>query len=154
MSKEDHSSNARVEKTVDCISPKNVTARFYITFVAFSYLISADKLRDNESELNVIGVRRLSQSLLPVIVELASDVKWRVRLGIIEYVPLLAGQLSPEFFDKRLSSLCMSWLTDHVFAIREAATNNFKKLVEKFGRDWAQNAVIPKVLRLARDQNY
>jgi serine/threonine-protein phosphatase 2A regulatory subunit A len=48
----------------------------------------------------------------------------------------------------------MSWLTDHVFAIREAATNNLKKLVEKFGRDWAQNSVIPKVIQLARDQNY
>ena len=48
----------------------------------------------------------------------------------------------------------MSWLTDHVFAIREAATNNLKKLVEKFGRDWAQNTVIPKVIQLARDQNY
>ena len=48
----------------------------------------------------------------------------------------------------------MSWLTDHVFAIREAATNNLKKLVEKFGRDWAQNTVLPKVMQLARDQNY
>lgn len=48
----------------------------------------------------------------------------------------------------------MSWLTDHVFAIREAATNNLKKLVEKFGREWAQNTVIPKVIQLARDQNY
>jgi hypothetical protein len=43
--------------------------------------------------LKVIGVRQLSQSLLPAIVELASDTKWRVRLGIIEYMPLLAGQL-------------------------------------------------------------
>jgi serine/threonine-protein phosphatase 2A regulatory subunit A len=59
-----------------------------------------------------------------------------------------------EFFDEKLSSLCMSWLTDQVFAIREAATNNLKKLVEKFGRDWAQNTVIPKVIQLARDQNY
>ena len=118
----------------------------------------------------MIGVRQLSQSLLPAIVELASDTKWRVRLGIIEYMPLLAGQLvsgsfhrtnhidtsiqGAEFFDEKLSSLCMSWLTDHVFAIREAATNNLKKLVEKFGRDWAQNTVLPKVMQLARDQNY
>jgi serine/threonine-protein phosphatase 2A regulatory subunit A len=45
----------------------------------------------------VIGVRQLSQSLLPAIVELASDAKWRVRLGIIEYMPLLAGQLVSYF---------------------------------------------------------
>ena len=33
------------------------------------------------------------QSLLPAIVELAEDTKWRVRLAIIEYMPLLAGML-------------------------------------------------------------
>ena len=41
----------------------------------------------------VIVIRQLSQSLLPAIVELAEDAKWRVRLAIIEYMPLLAGQL-------------------------------------------------------------
>lgn len=115
----------------------------------------------------VIGIQQLSQSLLPAIVELAEveiidiliilchiiisiihhqDTKWRVRLAIIEYMPLLAGQLGVEFFDEKLNSLCMTWLIDHVYAIREAATNNLKKLVEKFGTEWAQKTVIPKVL--------
>ena len=40
----------------------------------------------------VIGIQQLSQSLLPAIVELAEDSKWRVRLAIIEYMPLLAGK--------------------------------------------------------------
>ena len=69
----------------------------------------------------VIGIRELSQSLLPAIVELAEDNKWRVRLAIIEYMPLLAGQLGVEFFDEKLNTLCMTWLVDHVFAIRFAA---------------------------------
>ena len=43
--------------------------------------------------LQVIGIAQLSQSLLPAIVELAEDTKWRVRLAIIEYMPLLAEQL-------------------------------------------------------------
>jgi serine/threonine-protein phosphatase 2A regulatory subunit A len=42
---------------------------------------------------SVIGIGQLSQSLLPAIVELAEDSKWRVRLAIIEYMPLLAEQL-------------------------------------------------------------
>lgn len=41
----------------------------------------------------VIGIELLSQSLLPAIVELAEDRQWRVRLAIIEYIPLLATQL-------------------------------------------------------------
>jgi len=41
----------------------------------------------------VIGMSELSQSLLPAIFELAEDTKWRIRLAIIEYMPLLAEQL-------------------------------------------------------------
>ena len=40
----------------------------------------------------VIGISQLSQSLLPAIVELAEDIKWTIRLAIIEYMPLLAKQ--------------------------------------------------------------
>jgi len=61
----------------------------------------------------VIGVKTLSQSLLPAIVELAEDSKWRVRLAIIEYMPLLAGQLGVEFFDEKLNNLYANWLLDH-----------------------------------------
>ncbi|CAL5396172.1 unnamed protein product [Camellia sinensis] len=60
----------------------------------------------------VIGIDLLSQSLLPAIVELAKDRHWRVRLAIIEYIPLLASQLGVGFFDDKLGALCMQWLQD------------------------------------------
>ncbi|KAK4337262.1 hypothetical protein RND71_043260 [Anisodus tanguticus] len=97
---------------------------------------------------------QLSQSLLPAIVELAEDNKWRVRLAIIEYMPLLAGQLGVEYFDEKLNNLCMTWLVDQVFAVREAATKNLKKLVEIFGVTWAKKSVFPKVLQMSADTNY
>ena len=54
----------------------------------------------------VIGIQQLSQSLLPAIVELAEDTKWRVRLAIIEYMPLLAGKLY--HFAKKLDVSCQN----------------------------------------------
>lgn len=42
---------------------------------------------------NVLGVEELSHSLLPAILELAQDRQWRVRMAIIEYMPMLAPQL-------------------------------------------------------------
>lgn len=87
-------------------------------------------------------------------------------------MPLLAGQLGKclaklarivrthgmylgrEFFDEKLNALCMTWLMDHVFAIREAATLNLRKLVDQFGAEWAESTIIPKVLAMSRDQNY
>ncbi len=41
-----------------------------------------------------------------------------------------------------------------MYAIREAATCNLMKLVEKFGAEWAQNTIVPKVLGMANDPNY
>src|SRR6201995_5544998 len=97
----------------------------------------------------VIGIELLSQSLLPAIVQLAEDKQWRVRLAIIEYVPLLASQLGVKFFDEKLASLCMSWLGDTVFWIWEASTQNLKKLTQVFGVEWANTSIIPKVAAMA-----
>jgi serine/threonine-protein phosphatase 2A regulatory subunit A len=87
-------------------------------------------------------------------VELAEDKQWRVRQAIIEYIPLLANQLGVEFFDEQLSNLCMSWLGDTVFSIREAATINLKKLTDVFGVQWARQTIIPKVLQMGVHPNY
>ena len=100
---------------------------------------------------DVIGINQLSQSLLPAIVELSEDTKWRVRLAILEHMPLLAEQLGRKMFDDKLNELCMKWLVDHVFAIRQAATVTVKKLVVTFGMEWAKEAVIPKG-RITRSQ--
>lgn len=104
--------------------------------------------------LAVIGIELLSQSLLPAIVQLAEDKQWRVRLAIIEYIPLLASQLGVKFFDEQLSDLCMGWLGDTVFSIREAATTNLRKLTEVFGVEWSQSSIIPKVMAMGQHPNY
>jgi len=102
----------------------------------------------------VIGISLLAQSLLPAIVELAEDKSWRVRQAIIEYIPLLATQLGRAFFDEKLSALCMSWLGDTVFSIRESAILNLKKLTEVFGLEWAERAIVPKVVAMGQHTNY
>lgn len=62
----------------------------------------------------VIGVELLAQSLLPAIEELAEDKAWRVRLAIVEHIPLLASQLGAEFFQEKLGPQCMKSLEDQV----------------------------------------
>lgn len=48
----------------------------------------------------------------------------------------------------------MGWLGDTVFSIREAATQNLKKLTEVFGVDWANESIIPKVILMGQHPNY
>jgi serine/threonine-protein phosphatase 2A regulatory subunit A len=117
-------------------------------------LCISDRSSTDHRPTSVIGIDLLSQSLLPAIVELAEDKQWRVRQAIIEYIPLLANQLGVEFFDEQLSNLCMSWLGDTVFSIREAATVNLRKLTDVFGVEWARNTIIPKVLQMGAHPNY
>ncbi len=83
----------------------------------------------------VIGLKMLSQSLLPAIQELSADKSWRVRHAIIDFTPLLARQLGSDIFDSspELTDLCLTWLTDPVHAVRQAATHNLKKLAEVRG---------------------
>ena len=102
----------------------------------------------------VIGIELLNESLLPAIIELAEDRSWRVRQAIIEYIPLLATQLGKDFFDDQLGNLCMSWLGDNVYSIREAATVNLKKLTEVFGVEWAKVQIVPKVVGMGQHPNY
>lgn len=103
---------------------------------------------------SVVSVDLLSQSLLPAIVDLAEDGKWRVRLAIIELIPILAKHLGKEYFGDKLSALCMAWLDDGVHSIRRAATENLMQLTELFGEEWAVELIIPRIGRMQMHQNY
>ena len=48
----------------------------------------------------------------------------------------------------------MNLLTDPVFSVREAASQNIKNLVGAFGIAWAQNSILPKVLEFSTNPNY
>ncbi len=80
--------------------------------------------------LQVIGIKQLSQSLLPAIVELAEDTKWRVRLAIIEYMPLLAGQLVSV-------EIVISVIHRRGFALRALKNRSFPK----FSKIWKRRNV-------------
>eukprot|EP00184_Porphyridium_aerugineum_P004704 CAMPEP_0184698726 /NCGR_PEP_ID=MMETSP0313-20130426/5232_1 /TAXON_ID=2792 /ORGANISM="Porphyridium aerugineum, Strain SAG 1380-2" /LENGTH=625 /DNA_ID=CAMNT_0027157697 /DNA_START=525 /DNA_END=2402 /DNA_ORIENTATION=+ len=98
----------------------------------------------------MMGIDRLANELLPAIVDLAEDRNWRVRLAIIEHIPLLAKQLGKDLFhdDMNLGDLCLNWLGDCVFSIREAAIKNLKALTEVFGVEWSLDNIVPKVVSL------
>ncbi len=54
----------------------------------------------------------------------------------------------------KLNAICITWLSDSIYSIREAAINNVKHLTEIFGPQWAVTHVIPKLLSLHVDKNY
>lgn len=103
----------------------------------------------------IMSIDKLSSELLPAIVDLAEDKNWRVRLAIIQHIPLLARQLGRDFFEEngKLGDLCISWLGDCVYSIREAAIRNLKALIEVFGLEWAKDHIVPQVLGMYDTSN-
>ena len=102
----------------------------------------------------MIGIDLLSQSLLPAIVDLAEDGKWRIRLAIIQHIPLLAKQLGVDFFSEKLASLCVGWLGDDISSIRHAAAVNLKELTAIFGAAWANEHLVPSISEIKQHQSY
>lgn len=98
----------------------------------------------------IMSIDKLSRELLPAIVDLAEDKNWRVRLAIIERIALLGKQLGKKFFEEngKLGELCIRWLGDCVFSIREAAVMNLKNLTEVFGVEWAKGHIVKQVLEM------
>lgn len=58
------------------------------------------------------------------------------------------------FFNDKLSPICITWLSDSIFSIREAAIKNLRELTEIFGVAWASKQVIPQLLSLQVNSNY
>jgi len=96
----------------------------------------------------------LSQHLLPALFELAEDRQWRIRQAVQGHIPQLAKQLGVNYFNERLCGMCISWLNDCVFSIREAATQNLKNITVIFGVPWAKQILLPHINQQAKHRNY
>lgn len=75
-------------------------------------------------------------------------------MSVVEQFPILARQLGEAFFNDKLAPICITWLSDNIFSIREAAIQNLRQLTEIFGVAWASKYVIPQLLSLQVNSNY
>jgi len=74
--------------------------------------------------------------ILPCVLDLAKDEKWRVRQRVLSKLHPTASVLGLEYYESRLSDLIRIGLVDHVFAVREAAYEEIARLMDVFGVDW------------------
>ena len=104
-----------------------------------------------EALSRVVNVRTLGGSLLPALKELSEDRSWRVRLATIDFTATAARLLGVDAWaaGSDAATMCLEWLHDGAFAIREAAALNLARLATAFGAPWAEKALLPRVLSLA-----
>jgi serine/threonine-protein phosphatase 2A regulatory subunit A len=67
---------------------------------------------------------------------------------------MLARQLGETFFNEKLNVLCMVWLKDPIFTLRETALHTYKQLMLIFGEKWAIVNFFPKLFELQNETSY
>jgi len=93
--------------------------------------------------------------MVPQVLALASDPKWRVRMSAIGKTGLLAEALGQRVFERKVQEVLIVSLSDHVSAIREKACEQSGKVVAAFGGTWAGERFFPAAFSIYNpNKNY
>ena len=81
---------------------------------------------------------------------MADDTQWRVRLSVVETLPVYARNLGMEMFNDRLKEIQCRALFDSVAHVRERAILNLGELSKEFGDEWMKSTILPSVKEAAQ----
>ena len=128
-------------------------------FPIFNELISDENL---DIRINIISnIMELSENIeinnniiekiIPSIKEIAQNKSWRVRNKIINIIPLFANQ---KIFMKDIFPICLNYLTDHVYAIRDEGCKLLSDLYKDIRNIEFENKLIEKLDSMSNLTNY
>jgi len=63
----------------------------------------------------VIGSKEIDEHIVPPLIELQNDKNWRVKLAVIEFIPLLTEFVDKDVFTNKIEPVVLNWLSDSVF---------------------------------------
>jgi serine/threonine-protein phosphatase 2A regulatory subunit A len=107
-----------------------------------------------EPVCEVMGQELAQSPVLNAILERAQDDKiWRVRLAVIEGMPVLCKALGKEFFDDKLKPIYTAGLVDQIYSIREACCGVIKGLTALFGPEWTMEKLVPAIKDIEKQKD-
>ena len=109
----------------------------------------------NLDKLNeVVNIDSFVQGIIPSLVEISDNNNWRVRAQAGEIIPVFARIVNRKLFIESILPICIKWLTDPVYAIRERSCKIIKKLYDIFkGEDFEKKLLI-KISSMTKSDNY
>ena len=138
-----------VKKTNDFIFP------IFLTLIKDENLEIRMTLINNLAELNkVIEINNIIESIMPSIKEISANKSWRVRIQIMEIIPVLAKLFNQQIFMNHIFPICITSLTDSVFSIREAACKLFVVIYEDVKNDEFEKKLLEKLNELCQSTSY
>ena len=131
-------------------------------FTIFSVLINDENLDirinliNNISQLSkIIDTNIILEKIIPSIVEISENKSWRVRNKIINIIPILSTKLfNQQIFMKDILPICLNYLTDHVFAIREGGCKLIANIYKDIKNSELENKLIEKMNEMSNSPNY
>jgi serine/threonine-protein phosphatase 2A regulatory subunit A len=137
------------KKTNDYIFP------IFLTLIKDENLEIRMTLINNLSELNkVIEINNIIESVMPSIKEISANKSWRVRIQIMEIIPVLAKLFNQQLFMNHIFPICINSLTDNVFSIREAGCKLFVTIYKDVKNDEFEKKLLEKLNELCNSTSY
>ncbi|CUG67704.1 serine-threonine protein phosphatase, putative [Bodo saltans] len=98
------------------------------------------------------GAKELAPKLVPVVVGLFADPKWRIRETVVSQVATLVTALGKSADD--VLDVCVKALQDRVASIRSSGCDSCCKLLEQNGAQWFETVLIPRVQPMVQSGSF
>ena len=130
-----------------------------IIFPIYSELILDENVDIRINSINnIINISKnldinniLAEKIISIIIEIAQNKSWRIRNKIINIIPNLVNQKK---FMKELFQICLNYLTDHVFAIRDGDCKLLCNIYKNINNIEFENKLIEKLNLMSNLTNY
>ena len=101
-------------------------------------------------ELNNIS-NFITDKIIPSIIEISQNKSWRIRHKIINIIPNFVNQKN---FMKDIFPICLNYLTDHVFDIRNEGSKLLCNIYNDLNNSEFENKLIEKLNSMSNLTNY
>ena len=127
----------------------------FLTLIKDENLEIRMTLINNLSELDKeIKINNIIESVMPPIKEISTNKSWRVRIQVMEIIPVLSKLFSQQLFMSHIFPICISALMDSVFSIREAASKVFVTIYKDVKNDEFEKKLLEKINELCNSTSY
>lgn len=103
--------------------------------------------------VETLGPEQTEILLLPDVIRMSEDAQWRVRLSVVDTLPVYATNLGMDMFNNLMREIQIRALSDGVAHIRERAVQNLERLTVCFGAhgaQWTEEQLLPTILEAAK----
>jgi serine/threonine-protein phosphatase 2A regulatory subunit A len=127
----------------------------FLTLIKDENLEIRMTLINNLSELDKeIKINNIIESVMPPIKEISTNKSWRVRIQVMEIIPVLSKLFSQQLFMSHIFPICISALMDSVFSIREAASKVFVTIYKDVKNEEFEKKLLEKINELCNSTSY